>query len=52
MLQTLQNVVTWLFSQWNKVPDKEKTRIIKFIVESFDAMLRAFYNSRKAETKA
>lgn len=52
MLETLQNVVSWLFGQWNKVPDTEKARIIKFIVESFDAILRAFYNSSKAGAKA
>lgn len=52
MLQTLKNIVAWLIEHWKKVPDSEKDRIIRFVVESFDAIFRAFFKSAQTEKTA
>ncbi|WP_312553107.1 hypothetical protein [Massilia sp.] len=52
MLETLKKIVAWLMEHWTKVPDSEKDRIIRFVVESFDAIFRAFFKSSQSEKAA
>lgn len=52
MLETLNKIVTWLFEFWSKVPESQKQRILSFVVESFDALLRAYFQSSRKESAA
>lgn len=51
MFSWLMNLFTWLVGIWSKLPDSAKEKIIDLIVETFDAILRAFYRSEKKGNK-
>jgi hypothetical protein len=52
MLEALQKIWVWVASFWDRIPSDQRDRIIKFIVESFDALLRSYFQSNKGEAAA
>lgn len=48
MLEALQKIWAWVASFWDRIPSDQKDRIIRFIVESFDALLRSYFQETKA----
>lgn len=47
MFYWLTSLLSWLVNLWGKVPDSVKEKIINMIVETFEAMFREFFRSKK-----
>ncbi|NWL17556.1 hypothetical protein FHG08_18060 [Pseudoalteromonas sp. Scap03] len=52
MFGWLFSIFSWLTELWGKVPDPVKEKIINMIVETFEAMFREFFRSKKKEQEA
>ena len=52
MFGRLFSIFNWLIELWVKVPDPVKEIIINIIVETFEAIFREFYRSKKKEQEA
>ena len=49
MFGWLFSIFVWLIELWGKVPDPVKEKNINMIVETFEAMFREFFRSKKNE---
>jgi hypothetical protein len=49
MFGWLLSIFSWLTELWGKVPDSVKEKIINMIVETFEAIFREFFRSKKKE---
>ena len=52
MFGWLFSIFSWLTELWGKAPDPVKEKIINMIVETFEAMFREFFRSKKKEQEA
>lgn len=52
MFGWLKSLFNWLADLWGKVPDSAKEKIINMIVETFEAMFREFFRSKKKGQEA
>lgn len=48
MFEWLSGLFNWLIGLWERIPDSVKEKIIDMIVETFDAIIREFYRSKRA----
>lgn len=52
MFGWLTSIFIWLVNLWGNVPDPVKEKIINMIVETFEAMFREFFRSKKKDQEA
>jgi hypothetical protein len=49
MFEWIKNIFSWLVSLWTDLPDSTKEKIINIIVDSSEAIFKAYYQSSKSE---
>lgn len=49
MFKWLLELLAWVFSIWDKIPDSEKEKIIKAVVDVLESTFRNLYRSKKKD---
>lgn len=49
MLSWVLKLAAWVFNFWDKVPEKQKDKIIASVVDAFSDVFREFYKIYKAK---
>lgn len=51
MFDWLSKIINWIKNLWASLPDSIKEKIIESIVNSFEAILREFYQASKQKSE-
>lgn len=47
MFDWLKSLMAWTIGLWTSLPEASREKVIGLIVETFDTLLRAFYQASK-----
>lgn len=50
-MKWLSNLISWILTFWNKIPEQTKEIVVKIISETFRTLLEKYYDWLKSKEK-